>query len=146
MPDAIPESLRSRLSYLLGSLYRRSLQLETEALEQLGIGIKQQAALDVLAEEGPLSQRELGYRLGIDRTTIVAIVDDLQDAGLITRVRNPADRRSHLVTMSPLGKRTQQRGRRAVRRAERSTLSALPAAERGRLTTLLAEALPPRTP
>jgi DNA-binding MarR family transcriptional regulator len=96
------------LGYLLGSLHRRAIELETEALAQLGTGVKQHAALTVLADEESMTQQELGLRLGIDRTTIVTVVDDLQNAGLIERTRNPGDRRSYLVALTPSGKATQQ--------------------------------------
>ncbi|MFB9840147.1 MarR family winged helix-turn-helix transcriptional regulator [Actinoallomurus acaciae] len=146
MPDTIPESLRGRLSYLLGTLHRRAIDLETEALTPLGIGVKQQAALDVLAGEGPMTQQRLGLRLGIDRTTIVAVVDGLQDAGLIERTRAPADRRAHLIVVTESGRAAQRRGRHLVRQAERDLLSALTDEERDAVTGLLARALPERTP
>lgn len=146
MSDTIPESLRGRLSYLLGTLHRRALDLETEALTPLGIGVKQQAALDVLVDEGSMTQQRLGLRLGIDRTTIVAVVDGLQDAGLIERTRDPADRRAHLIVVTEPGKAARHRGRHLVRQAERDLLDALTDEERGAVTGLLARALPERTP
>lgn len=146
MSDTIPESLRGRLSYLLGTLHRRALDLETEALTPLGIGVKQQAALDVLVDEGSMTQQRLGLRLGIDRTTIVAVVDGLQDAGLIERTRDPADRRAHLIVVTEPGKAARHRGRYLVRQAERDLLDALTDEERGAVTGLLARALPERTP
>lgn len=146
MSDTIPESLQGRLSYLLGTLHRHAIDLETEALTPLGIGVKQQAALDVLVDEGPMTQQRLGLRLAIDRTTIVAVVDGLQGAGLIERTRDPADRRAHLIVVTEPGKAAQHRGRHLVRQAERDLLGALTEEERGAVTGLLARALPERTP
>jgi DNA-binding MarR family transcriptional regulator len=144
--DTIPASLRGRLSYVLGTLHRRALDLETEALAPLGIGVKQQAALDVLVDEGPMTQQRLGLRLGIDRTTIVTVVDGLQDAGLIERNRDPADRRAYLIVVTESGTAAQRRGRRLVRQAERELLGALTDEEHGTVTGLLARAVPERTP
>jgi len=140
-PAEIPESLQRRLSYVLGRLHRRSLALEADALAPVGTGVKQHAALAVLADEGPMSQQELGQRLGIDRTTVVAVVDALEDSGLVERTRAPGDRRSYLVTPTRKGKDALRSGRRAVRDAERALLKGLGAQERRTLTELLARAL-----
>lgn len=141
MTDEIPSSLRGRLSYLLGSLYRRSLDLEAAALDRLGIGVKHQAVLGVLADEGAMTQQRLGQRLGIDRTTIVGLVDALAGRGMIERVRDPADRRAYLLTLTPAGTDARRDGERLVREVERGLLAALDADQRAVLTDLLARAV-----
>ena len=126
---------------MLGNLYRRSLDVESDALARVGTGIKQQAALDVLTEEGPMSQQRLGQRLGIDRTTIVTVVDDLENAGLVERTRDRADRRAHIVTPTRSGQTKQRHGHRAVQEAERALLPGFTDDERRTLIGLLARAL-----
>lgn len=138
---AVPESLRYRLSYVLGHLHRRLLAVEGEALARVGTGVKQQAALAVLAGDGPMSQQELGRLLRIDRTTIVAIVDELEDAHWVERTRDPADRRSYLLTLTAAGKTAQRRGRRAVHEAETALMAGLSEQERRTVTELLARML-----
>lgn len=133
----VPESLRYRLSYVLGHLHRRLLAVEGDALAAVGTGVKQQAALAVLADEGPMSQQELGRRLGIDRTTIVAIVDELESDHWVERSRDPADRRSYLLTLTAAGNAAQRRGRRAVDEAERALMTGLSERERRTVTDLL---------
>jgi DNA-binding MarR family transcriptional regulator len=59
--------------------------------------------LAVLATSGPRSQQELGALLGVNRTIMVKIVDDMEAAGLIERRRNPADRRSYALEPTPEG-------------------------------------------
>lgn len=93
-----------------------------------------------------MTQQRLGLRLGIDRTTIVTVVDGLQDAGLIERNRDPADRRAYLIVVTESGTAAQRRGRRLVRQAERELLGALTDEEHGTVTGLLARAVPERTP
>lgn len=137
----VPESLRYRLSYVLGNLYRRLLAVEGDALAAVGTGVKQQAALAVLADEGPMSQQELGRRLGIDRTTIVAIVDELENAQWVERARDSADRRSYLLTLTAAGNATQRRGRRAVDEAERTLMTGLSDQDRRTVTELLTRML-----
>jgi len=141
MDRGFPQSLLGRLSFLLGKLHIRSVELEVRELEPLGIDVKQHAVLCVLADEGAMTQRELGQRLGIDRTTIVAVVDGLDEKSLVERRRSPADRRAYLLTLTPSGEHAQQRGQRLVDAAERKLLDALDESERRTLTELLAQAL-----
>lgn len=141
MAREVPSSLLGRLSFLLGKLHMRSVELEVRELEPLGIDVKQHAVLCVLADEGPMTQRELGHRLGIDRTTIVAVVDGLDEKSLVERRRSPADRRAYLLTLTPSGERAQQRGQLLVAEAERKLLDALDESERRALTERLARTL-----
>ncbi|MGI8908990.1 MAG: MarR family winged helix-turn-helix transcriptional regulator [Rubrobacteraceae bacterium] len=141
MARRYPSSLLGRPSFLLGKLHARSLELEARELGPLGIDVKQHAVLCVLAGEGPMTQRELGQRLGIDRTTIVAVVDGLDGKDFIERRRSPADRRAYLLTMTPSGEHAQQRGQLLVDAARRTLLDALDESERRALTRLLARAL-----
>lgn len=141
MSSDYPAALLGRLSFVLGKLYFRSIELENRELESLGVDIKQQAVLAVLAEEGAMTQQQLGQRLGIDRTTIVAVVDGLEDKRLVERHRNPQDRRAYLLNLTQTGRRTAQRGQRLVENAQDKLLEALSQADRRALTELLARAM-----
>lgn len=107
-------------------------------LAELGLDVKAQAVLTVLAEENPMTQQALDQRLGIDRT---AIVDRLEQHGFVERRRSPADRRAYLLAPTAKGDEAPQRGARAVNTAERKLLDALDEGERHRLTGLLGQAL-----
>lgn len=137
----LPESLRTRLSFLLGKLYLTSLDIEGTELGQLGVDVKQQAVLTLLAEEGPITQQELGQRIGIDRTTIVTVVDGLEQGGFVERRRSPKDRRAYQLTLTASGSKAQRQGQQLVERAERAALGALTAEERHLLKQLLAKAV-----
>lgn len=141
MASEYPPSMLDRLSFVLGKLHLRCLEHETSALEPLGIDVKQHAVLTALANEGPMTQQELGQRLGIDRTTVVAVVDGLDRAELLERRRSSTDRRAYLLTLTPTGRRTQQDGQRRVADAERALLGALDETEHRALTGLLSRAL-----
>lgn len=141
MSSGFPPSLLDRLSFLLGKLYFRILDLEVHELALLDVSVKQHAVLTVLAADGPMPQQELGHRLGIDRTTIVDVVDGLDQKGLIERRRNPADRRAYLLTLTPSGERARDRGADLVGVAERKLLGALDEQERRILIGLLARVL-----
>lgn len=81
--------------------------------------------LAVLAAEYPLSQVEVAGRLGVDRTTMVALVDGLEDQGLVERRRSPADRRKNIVELTPEGRDCLDRAERARLAMERRFLDPL---------------------
>jgi DNA-binding MarR family transcriptional regulator len=91
----------------------------------------------MIAEEGPLSQQGLGERMAVDRTTIVAIVDRLEDAGYVERRRNPDDRRAYALEITPAGRKWLEQARRAMYEAEQKFLEPLSQAERRQLTGML---------
>lgn len=61
--------------------------------------------LMVLADQGATGQQALIQILGVDPSVLVAMLNDIEDAGLAERRRDPADRRRHIVEISPRGKR-----------------------------------------
>jgi DNA-binding MarR family transcriptional regulator len=107
------------------------------ALAPLGLSGKGFGALILLVQEGPLSQQRLGARQGIDRTTMVAVVDELETAGFVERRRDPRDRRAYSLHATAKGRRMLQRAADATRRAEDEFLAPLPAADRLRLKEML---------
>jgi DNA-binding MarR family transcriptional regulator len=136
----VPASLDRRLSYLLGHLHLRALALENGALAELGLDVKGQAVLALLADEGPMTQQTLGRRLGVDRTTVVRVVDVVERIGLVERGRNPADRRTHVLALTPEGLTAERRGRELVAGAERAVLAGLDEDERRAVVGLLGRA------
>lgn len=129
--------LSDRLGYLLGRAHAAHRSIAEPAFAELGLGPKGFGALTVLADEGPISQRRLGERQGVDRTTVVAVVDDLERQGLVERRRDPDDRRAYLLHMTPAGRRILRRAGVAADRAEAEFLRAVPAADRARLKATL---------
>ena len=109
----------------------------------LGLSGKGFGALILLVGEGPLSQQRLGERQGVDRTTMVAVVDELEKAGFVERRRDPRDRRAYSLQATAKGRRVLQRAGEATKRAEDQFLAPLPAAERSRLKRMLGTLLEP---
>ena len=133
----LPESLSVWTGYLLG---RANLQCRSyfDALaEPLGINGRHFGVLAVLGEEKPLSQVEIGERLGVDRNTIVLLLDDLEGKSLVTRRRDPSDRRAHLVSLTDMGRDVLEQGTALARRTNDEVLSPLSAEERTQLHRLL---------
>jgi DNA-binding MarR family transcriptional regulator len=61
-------------------------------------------ALNLINEHGPLSQQALGEMLSLDPSNVVGLLNELEEHGLITRERDPADRRRHIVSLGASGK------------------------------------------
>ena len=76
-----------------------------------------------------LSQMALARALGIDRSTLVPILNRLQARGLLVRRASPTDGRTHALGLTPLGDRTLQKFTRLVRAHEKRISSGLSAAE-----------------
>ncbi len=89
---------------------------------------RQFLVLTFVGGEAELSQLELSRRLNLDPTIIVGLLDELEGRGLVTRVRDPADRRRHLLELTSGGRRLQQRAAKAVAIAEREFLAPIGAA------------------
>ncbi|MFG1706835.1 MarR family winged helix-turn-helix transcriptional regulator [Nonomuraea sp. M3C6] len=115
-----------RLGYLLKHANLRLTELTGPALAPYGIDGREFAVLSVLGTPEPLSQLEAAQRLGIDRTTMVAMVDALERKKLVGRRPHPDDRRKNMVELTPHGRETLDGATRAVDGAERAFLAALP--------------------
>ena len=120
-----PESLTSRLGFLLKHVWLAHAELSAAALKPLGIDGRELAVLTVLAEGDALSQHEAARRLGIDRTTMVAMLDTLAGKDLIARRQHPDDRRRNIVELSSSGRRTLRKGTRLSADVEERFLAPL---------------------
>jgi DNA-binding MarR family transcriptional regulator len=120
-----PPQLTGRLGYLLKHAQARLAELTAEALAPYGISGRELAVLLVLASQEPASQQQAARRLGIDRTTMVAFVDTLEDKGLVARRPDPDDRRRNVVALTTAGRETLRRATRASDEAERRFLAPL---------------------
>ncbi|MFE5793910.1 MarR family winged helix-turn-helix transcriptional regulator [Streptomyces sp. NPDC056503] len=85
----------------------------------------------------PMSQRDLAGAMEIDPSQLVAILNELEAAGLAERRRDPADRRRHIVEITPAGTAVLERVDEAVGEAERELFADLTEAERALLRALL---------
>jgi DNA-binding MarR family transcriptional regulator len=101
----------------------------------------------MVTEREPMTQKDLSDALGIDRTTMVALLDDLEEKGYATRQRHPHDRRAFLVHPTQAGRRAHVAAVRILDEQQRQFLAPLTAAEREQLAALLKRLLgQPETP
>jgi DNA-binding MarR family transcriptional regulator len=117
--------LTRRLGYLLKHVQQRLSELSSAALAPYGVHGRELAVLIVLASGEPASQQESAARLGIDRTTMVALLDVLEDKGLVVRRPDTHDRRRNVVALTAQGASTLRDATRASDDAERQFLAAL---------------------
>lgn len=94
--------------------------------------------LATLEEFGPGAQAEIGRRLGIDPSDMVAILNDLERSGYVSRERDPDDRRRNSVTMTPAGRAALDHFDEAIAAAQDAVLASFSPADRDQLLTLLA--------
>ena len=132
----IPPSLVDRPGALLVIAARTGQALAGRRLAPMGLNVRLCGVLNLLAE-GPISQHALGDQLGIDRTTMVELIDELESQGIVVRRRNASDRRSYALSLTPKGRTVQKRAARAFDGAADEFLNALKPAERDQLLDML---------
>jgi DNA-binding MarR family transcriptional regulator len=132
-----PPVLIDRVGFLLAQVKGGAESVCMDALAPLGLHVRQFGLLAVLATEGPRSQQELVEWTRVDRTSMVAVVDSLEERGLVHRERNPEDRRAYLLQITPEGRRLHARGRKLMLRAEDRLLGSLDESEREQFRALL---------
>ena len=132
-----------RLGYLLKHAQQQFGQLTTSKLEPLGITPREWAALSALEDHPGLSQREMASMLGVDRTTMVALIDDLQSKALVQRGRQLDDRRKNSLSLTKKGRGLKERGERIIEECEHMFLARLSAAETRQLREALAAVIAP---
>jgi DNA-binding MarR family transcriptional regulator len=132
-----PEPLASAPGFLLSWNGQRIAQAFAEALKPLELRPPHFGVL-TLIETGPGStQQELVERSMIDPSSMVAIIDELEERGLAERRHHPADRRKHCVHLTARGRRTLGRAREAAMRTAGDVFAPLDAAELETLRRLL---------
>lgn len=134
---------------LLFRLWRASHMRVAAAFESVGLTPALFAILNYLGVHEGVTQRAIGSAMGIDPSTMVSLVDELEGLGLVARRPHPTDRRAHAVTITPKGRRALERARRLAYQAEDEVLGGLSQAERRELLRLMRQALdavPPQAP
>jgi DNA-binding MarR family transcriptional regulator len=136
---------RRDLAAMLHPLTRALVAAELPVLARHGISMWGYVVLNAL-EHGPArTQAALAQSIGADKTRIIATLDELQRAGLISREPDPADRRIRLLAISATGRQIRADAQSAIQANEERVLARLPPADRQaflRVARILSE-LPP---
>jgi DNA-binding MarR family transcriptional regulator len=93
--------------------------------------------LGLLHDRGAMTQRELGARMDVDPSILVTLLNPLEADGYLSRNRDPADRRRHVVTLTRAGERQLDRAAQAQRDVEDELFASLTGSQREQLRALL---------
>jgi DNA-binding MarR family transcriptional regulator len=137
--DPSARSVLTRHSgFLLAQLGRAATRRYRSAMAPIGLNPRETYVLVHLRETGPVSQQGLGCTLEIDASNLVALLNELEAGGLISRRRDPEDRRRHVVEISPAGAETVDRVMETAEEVEQQLFASLEEGERVVLHDLLA--------
>src|SRR6516225_4567185 len=123
--------------FLLARLGMESRRRFAELMGSHGLAMHHFGLLAALGQRGSLPQRELIRIMGVDPRNATAIVDELEEQGLITRRQDAQDRRRCNVAITPDGNKVVQQIRRDGARIEEEFFQSLDILERSMLHTLL---------
>jgi DNA-binding MarR family transcriptional regulator len=133
-----------RLGYLFKHAQTLLSELHVEALAPFGIHARDLGVLLVIDSFEPASQQQVAQRLGVDRTTMVAIIDTLEDKGIIARHPDAEDRRRNVVELTPAGQDILKQATAASDAAEAELLAPLSPEESEQLRDLLSRVITDR--
>jgi DNA-binding MarR family transcriptional regulator len=123
------------MSRLAKQFYRRGDE------EALGMHLRHLVALAYVRDHDECPQQALADAFCMDANNVVLLLNELEELGYASRVRDPHDRRRHLVRLTSTGRSALARSERAQRQIEEQVLGALTPEERETLRELLARAL-----
>jgi DNA-binding MarR family transcriptional regulator len=136
-PQGYPDELVSSTLFLLKRLGMLAKEDSFRAYDEIGLHPYHYAILALLDEGERETQGAIAHALGYDKAQLVGLLDELEAAGLVERRRDTADRRRHLVVMTPAGKKTLEGLRQLSADLEGAFLGSLSDGEREKLHALL---------
>jgi DNA-binding MarR family transcriptional regulator len=145
VPDADSEAcsaVSDDMGWSLGVIYRALLKAANSAASDVPGGQRGYHVLVVVADGGPGTQLALAQQLGVDRTVMTYLLDDLEQAGLIERQPDPADRRARRIVITEAGRALHRTLQQRMTQVAAHVLSGLePAGQEMFLSTLHRAAL-----
>jgi DNA-binding MarR family transcriptional regulator len=135
-----------RLLPLLEHLARVGRRAAETSMPPGGLRPRHLIALKLLSEQGPASQQGLADALSLDPSNVVGLLNELEERELITRRRDPADRRRHIVELSPLGEDELALAYARFSLVEDDLFGTLSAEDRATLYDLLVRAVGAKSP
>jgi MarR family transcriptional regulator, lower aerobic nicotinate degradation pathway regulator len=139
--DETPAHLTAKPSWLLTQVAVHAHRLASDGFGEVGARGYHYRILAALDEFGVASQAELGRRCSMDRSDVVAAINELAEQGHVERTPDPDDRRRNRVTLTTAGHRQLRRMDRALDRVQDDLLGPLSTEDRQTLTSLLTRLL-----
>ncbi|MGW0506742.1 MarR family winged helix-turn-helix transcriptional regulator [Micromonospora sp. NPDC003241] len=135
--DPRTDPITDDLGWMLGVVFRAYIRAADHVAGDLPGGPRGYQVLVAADREPARNQGAVAEEVGIDRTVLTYLIDDLERDGLVVRRPDPADRRSRLVTLTDAGRDAARRRREALAGVETRLLRALTPAQRGEMRDLL---------
>ena len=142
--SGLPRELVASPAFLLKKAGFKAKERLGAAFEPVGLGMVHHAVLALLAEQPSETQAMIADTLGLDRSHLVGVLDELEEQRLVERRRDPDDRRRQMVTLTQAGQRSLAQLRALAADVDAALLEPLSAAERKTLAELLGRILAPR--
>jgi MarR family transcriptional regulator, lower aerobic nicotinate degradation pathway regulator len=131
------ERVAGRPTWLLSRANVRAQALLAAGFASEGFRGSHYRLLAALDQYGPSSQANLGRHTGIDRSDVVAALNELAAGGVIQRDQDPADRRRNVVSITRGGRRALDRLDRVLDGVQEAVLEPLSPSERATFVRLL---------
>ena len=133
----IPEELSRFPGYLMARLGESSRRRFAEALEADGLHARDFGVLTMVAALPGITQQQLHEKTGIDPSSMVSVIDELEAVGLAQRRAHPQDRRARCIYLTAAGEDTLARVRALAGELQSELFAPLSAQERATLHVLL---------
>lgn len=130
---------RPDLAAMLYPLVRELIALELPVLAAHKVSMWGYSVLTALDDTPVRTQAALAEAIGADKSRIIGTLDELQQAGLIERTPDPADRRARLLAITAQGRRVRRTVRKEIQAQEEQVLTALTPADRKAFLRILQE-------
>jgi DNA-binding MarR family transcriptional regulator len=137
MRNRVPEELISSPIFLLKRLGMKAKEEAQATYADAGVHPYHYSILATLAEGERETQGAIADALDFDRGQLVGLLDEMEEAGLVERRRDPEDRRRQVVVMTPAGKKTLVKVRAVAQQLDDEFLAPLTAEQRKQLQKLL---------
>jgi DNA-binding MarR family transcriptional regulator len=129
----VPALLREGLSWPIARIAHAITQAHNEALAPFDLTLRTYAVLAMVGGGAIRSQLEIAQGVGLDKTTLVATLDDLEKRGLVARKPDPQDRRARIVSITCDGEKHLARAADATRELEAQIFAAMNAEQAAQL-------------
>lgn len=128
--EPLPECLTRYTGFLIAKAHQRLFTLFSEECRREGVEVPHAGILHMLRDFGPMSQQQIGRKLRIDRTSMVKLVDALEEHQFAMRRNHPEDRRAYLVEITPAGSKALAAVGKIAERIEANLLAQFTESER----------------
>jgi DNA-binding MarR family transcriptional regulator len=122
--------LRDQFCYCLNKVSaRKKSRLESALTRELGIVLSYYSILQLLESDDSVNQNRVADEFGVDKASMVKLIDRLQEMGMIERQQSASDRRVNILKITTKGRKTLSQARKIAEREERDFLKCLTPSE-----------------